>query len=219
MDIATPSEGVSPVLTIFLFIFLLLGAIGVFIFQENQKRAGVAASEKVNHRHRIGLCLQLYRALHLLPSCFSKNDDVWRARVYATNVRCSRWRRGLRCRHMRQNLPISSRVCHASVTTVHRSIDRSHAHALHRCCSMLLLPSSCRRRSCRRRRWLARRARTARNSPVSAVQRKRMHALLTDTDRCGAVLRGCMFCSKTLTLSPFCTSLCVLPCSLRCAVE
>ena len=47
MDIATPSEGVSPVLTIFLFIFLLLGAIGLFIFQENQKRAGVAAAEKV----------------------------------------------------------------------------------------------------------------------------------------------------------------------------
>ena len=65
-----------------------------------------------------------------------------------------------------RNLPISRRVCHGR-----RSIDRS-AQSLTLCCvaAPFFDSTSCRRRSCPRRRWLARRARTARNSPVSPAR-------------------------------------------------
>lgn len=38
----------SPVLTVFLFIFLLIGALGFYVYQENAKRAEAAAGQKVS---------------------------------------------------------------------------------------------------------------------------------------------------------------------------
>ena len=73
----------------------------------------------------------------------------------------------MRCR--RQEFEIC-RYLDASVTAVVRSIDQLNRSRF--CCAAAPFfdSISCRRRSCPRRRWLARRARTARNSPVSPAR-------------------------------------------------
>jgi len=73
----------------------------------------------------------------------------------------------VRCR--RQEFEIC-RYLDASVTAVVRSIDQLNRSRF--CCAAAPFfdSISCRRRSCPRRRWLARRARTARNSPVSPAR-------------------------------------------------
>lgn len=47
MELSSVSDGGSPVLTIFIFIFLILGALGWYIYNENQKRATETAGLKV----------------------------------------------------------------------------------------------------------------------------------------------------------------------------
>jgi len=46
VDVSSPSDGSSPVLSIFLFMFVLLAALVFYIYQENQRRAANAPSMK-----------------------------------------------------------------------------------------------------------------------------------------------------------------------------
>ena len=62
VEIASPSDSfISPTLSIFLFIFAVLGALGYYVFNENQKRATVAAARGVRpcttQRPLLPLCL------------------------------------------------------------------------------------------------------------------------------------------------------------------
>lgn len=206
MDIATPSEGVSPVLTIFLFIFLLLGAIGLFIFQENQKRAGVAAAEKVRRLRKQTAasarpnapdegCLRWHLARPVAIPPFmaqSSSEKRWMLDAADGDTACDSDGCEI-CRYL-----------DASVTAVVRSMNQLSRSRF--CCAAasFFASSSCRRRSCPRRRWLARRARTARNSPVSPA---RAFHFTFSAARC---IAGPALWKQTLTLPALClASLCL----------